>query len=403
LRYSNIPPSILSKIEYDILVNITMKVVCLGLDPKTLDPESVVAFRNRAYGEQVEHYTVVVPSVSTMTVKLSHKTTIFGIGAFHKGAQLFMMWRKLEALIREKMCDVITAQDMYFLGLLGLYAARRHHRGLEVQVLGIEKLTPLRKRIAVFVLKRASVVRALSERLKQRLIHEFGIPRDKIRVVTIYVDVRKLGLDVRTLQGSDARDFEVLTNEFRERYGTTFNFLTVCRLVPIKRIELQLSALRALVDEGAKVMLHIVGTGPDEVVLKNKVTELGLDRHVVFHGYKTGMALGLFYLECDCFLLTSDYEGWGMVIIEAATAGLPIIMTDVGCAGELIHHEVSGLVVAPGNSEALHDAMGRMVREPALREQLSVGATEAIQRLPSFEVVLQAYKAHWELADAHRL
>ena len=97
-------------------------------------------------------------------------------------------------------------------------------------------------------------------------------------------------------------------------------------------------------------MLHIVGSGPDEKKLKSYVARLGLEQHVVFHGYQSGYALGMFYRECDAFLLTSDYEGWGMVIIEAAAAGLPIIMTDVGCAGEIIIHGESGLVVPPGES-----------------------------------------------------
>lgn len=380
-----------------------MKVVCLGLDPKTLDPESVVAFRNRAYGRLVEHYSIVVPSPATVTVNLSDRTTVYGVGGMYKPIQLFRVYRNAMRLIRAKMCDVITSQDMYYLGLLGLYLSRKYHLGLEVQVLGIEKLTPLRKRIAIFVMKRASVVRALSERIKGRLIHEFGIPEEKIRVVTIYVDVKKLGLDVRTLEGQSAAEFENLSHDFRSKYGTYTNFLTVCRLVPIKRIELQLAALKAVVEEHANVMLHIVGSGPEETALKARVTELGLTDHVVFHGYQTGHALGMFYIECDCFLLTSDYEGWGMVIIEAATAGLPIIMTDVGCAGELIVDGENGLIVPPGDSYAIAEAMKRIVREPALREKLSVGGTGMIATLPQFEVVLEEYRKNWEYAGSHPL
>jgi len=313
------------------------------------------------------------------------------------------MYTRVQTLIAEKRCDVITSQDMYYLGLLGICFAKRHHKGLEVQVLGIEKLTWWRKRIAHFVLPRASVIRALSPRLRDRLINEFGVSPAQIVVVSIYVDVTKLGLEVRTLDNEDALGFIKAEQAFAATYGERFNFLSVSRLVPIKRIELQLEALSQLVPEFPAALLHIVGNGPEEEHLKEVVKVRKLTEHVVFHGYQSGYRLGLFYLECDCFLLTSDYEGWGMVIIEAMTAGLPIIMTDVGCAGELIVDGKSGLVVPPRDVPSLTTAMRRVLTDVALREQLAIGAIHALKQLPSFEQLLQEYRQNWELAFAKPL
>ena len=380
-----------------------MYVVSLALDPKVHDPESVVAFRARAYGEQVTHYSVVVPSPATVTTHLSQKTTVYGVGGRHKLTKLWRMYTRVQTLIAEKRCDVITSQDMYYLGLLGICFAKRHHKGLEVQVLGIEKLTWWRKRIAHFVLPRASVIRALSPRLRDRLINEFGVSPAQIVVVSIYVDVTKLGLEVRTLDNEDALGFIKAEQAFAATYGERFNFLSVSRLVPIKRIELQLEALAQLVPEFPAALLHIVGNGPEEEHLKEVVKVRKLTEHVVFHGYQSGYRLGLFYLECDCFLLTSDYEGWGMVIIEAMTAGLPIIMTDVGCAGELIVDGKSGLVVPPRDVPSLTTAMRRVLTDVALREQLAIGAIHALKQLPSFEQLLQEYRQNWELAFAKPL
>lgn len=377
-----------------------MHVLNLALDPKTLDPESVVAFRNRAYGATIGQYSIIVPSPATITVQLSDVTTAYGISGLHKLVQLFRMYLCAESLFRVRPYVVVTTQDMYFLGLLGMLLARRHHLGLEVQVLGIEKLTPLRRRVALFVLRHASVVRALSVRLKNRLMTEFGVPEEKIVVVPIYVDVQKLGLDVRTLGIEDTKRFEALSHTFRENYGTKFNFLTVSRLVPIKQIKMQLATLAKLVVSYPDVMLHIVGDGPDEMVLKEQVTTLGLEEHVILHGYQSGFTLGMFYLECDSFLLTSDYEGWGMVIVEALTAGLPVIMTDVGCAGELVFNEESGLIVTPGDVVALSMAMERMVRDSELRNRLSENALRTLAQLPHFEVILEQYKKNWERALA---
>ncbi len=380
-----------------------MYVVSLALDPKVHNPDSVVAFRAKAYGEIVSHYSVVVPSPATVTTRLSSKTTIYGVGGRNKLVKLWRMYARVQSLIQQQKCDVITSQDMYYLGLMGWWFAKRYHKGLEVQVLGIEKLTWWRKHIANFVLKRASVIRALSPRLRDRLITEFGIDSSRIKIVSIYVDVSKLGLSVRTLQHEDALRFAEAERNFVGQYGQHFNFLTVSRLVPIKRIELQLAAITELAKTVPNVLLHIVGDGPDEAMLKQRVTELGITSHVVFHGYQTGFHLGLFYLAGDCFLLTSDYEGWGMVIIEAATAGLPIIMTDVGCAGELIVDGVSGLVVPPGDAAAITKAMERIAGDALLRQQLSVGALKALEALPSFPQLLTEYRQNWELALAKPL
>jgi glycosyltransferase involved in cell wall biosynthesis len=369
-----------------------MHIVSIGLDPKTLDPESVVAFRNRAYGGIVDHYSVIVPTPATVTVQLSDRTTAYGVSGVNKAVQLWNIHKLTASLIRTGKCDVITTQDPYFLGLLGYFFAKRYHLGFEIQILGLEKLTPLRRLLARFVLKRASVVRALSDRLQDRLIREFGVPEEKINVVTIYVDVQKLGLDMRTLDDEALRTYEERVRNFKEKYDRCFNFLTVSRLVSIKNISMQLAAVERLAKEF-----------PEEERLKREVKERGIEAFAIFHGPKYGYELGMFYIECDCFLLTSDYEGWGMVITEAATAGIPVIMTDVGCAGDIIVDGVSGLVIPIRNTEVLITAMRRMITEPEQRNTLSIGATRALESLPSFEVILEQYRKNWQIALQHPL
>jgi len=151
------------------------------------------------------------------------------------------------------------------------------------------------------------------------------------------------------------------------------------------------------------VRLHIVGDGPEEESLKSKAKEIGVDEYVVFHGQKTGFELGLFYLECDCLILTSDYEGWGMVIVEAATAGMPSIMTDVGCAGEFLIDGESGIVIPTNDAEALKDAMVRIAGDARLREKLSLGTKKALASLETFDEILKQYKDNWEKALEHSL
>lgn len=380
-----------------------MNVVNISLDPKILDRDTPAAIRVREYGELVNTYTVVVPTPAKMTVKISDSATVFGINGTNKIVQLWNIYRKLSSLIKEGKCDVIASADMYYLGLVALFLARRHHVGLEINVLGIEKLTPLRHKIAKYVLRHASVIRALSHRLEGRLIKEFHIPKENINVISIFVPTDTLGLDPRSLDEIATQHLDSLRREFRETHGDSFNFLTVSRLVPIKRIELQLQAAAKLVEKGKSIKLHIVGMGPEEDRLRGMVQNLKISDHVIFYGRKTGYELGVFYFECDCFVLSSDYEGWGMVVVEAATAGLPVIMTDVGCAGEFLLDGEGGMVVPIGNSDALANAMESVTDNAELRERFSFGAKKALDSLESFDEILKQYKENWEIALKNKL
>lgn len=380
-----------------------MHVVNISLDPKIIDPESPAATRVKAYGELVDSYSVVTPTPVTTTEVLSDRATVYGISGSNKLFQLWHIYRKLESLIVAGKCDVIASADMYYLGFAALVLARRYHCGLEINVLGMEKLSWWRKWLATYVLHNASTVRALSQRLERRLKEEFDVPADLITVVPIYVPTDSLGFDVHTLNATERTAYETQQAQFKSKYGQTFNFLTVSRLVPIKNISLQLEALQQVVTAGHAVTLHIVGDGPERANLEREVRNRKLSDRVVFHGRQTGAALGSLYQNCDCFLLTSHYEGWGMVIVEAATAGLPVIMTDVGCAGEFLIDGEGGMVIPVGDAPALRTAMERMVTESGLRETYAHGVKKALTALPSFADVTAQYQQHWQHTFDHKL
>ncbi len=370
-----------------------MHVVSLSLDPHILNPESVVAQRNIRYGEVVSMFTILVPSASAKTVVLSQNVVVEGI-AGPRPLQFLRLYCRLVALVQAGRCDVISAQDTYFLALVGYLVARRFHKGLEVQVLGVEKLSPLRKRLAQAMMRRAGSIRILSKRLWTRMETEFGIVSDRMRLVPIYVDVSSLGFASATADPA----FEAATEAFKKTYAHHFNFLTVCRLVTVKNLPLMLRAFAGVVATHPEALLHIVGDGPLREELEATAATLGLRERVIFHGHQTGIELSARFKGADAFVLSSDSEGWGMVIVEAALAGLPIVMTDVGCAGEVIIDEVSGLVVPVGDEAALRAAMDRMCTDTSFRARAVQEAKKAVDALPSFEELLKDYKMSWQQA-----
>ena len=363
-----------------------MKILNLSLDKSILDKNSKAATRVVEYGNLADGYIVVIPDKDYKEIRLSEKVFVYGSGGGNKIFQLINVYRAAKKLLRRGEFDVITVQDQYYLALVGRILAKKFKIGLELQIHGFEKYFGLRKIIADFVVPRASAIRCVSQRLKRQLVRDFGVKEEKITVSPIHSELR------------------VMNNELRiKQKGEKFVFLTVGRLVAVKNIGLQIKAMAEVAKTHPNVELWIIGDGPEKLNLKSKIpaspagrSKLKLENNVKLLGWQNN--LEEFYSQADAFLLTSDYEGWGMVVIEAASYGLPVIMTDVGCAGELIENEKSGLIVPVNNQVKLEEAMTRIINDDNLRKSLAEGALLAIKNLPNKGETLSLYKQSWEKA-----
>jgi len=353
-----------------------MKILNISLDQNILDENSVVALRVREYGELVDKYDVVVCANKDVKIKLSDKVNVFGIRGKNKIVKLLNCYSSAEKILNKEKYDVITVQDQYYFGILGLKLARKFSIGLEIQVHGFEKYFGLRKIISKKVIKSANSIRVVSQRLKNQLVKDFGIREEKITVAPIYSDPRSKIQDLR-IKGE----------------GGKFVFLTVGRLVKVKKIEMQIRAISEVVKKYSNIELWIVGDGPLRKKLEVETHNYAFIR---FLGWQDD--LDYLYKKADVFLLTSDSEGWGLAAIEAASFGLPIIMTDVGCAGEVIKNEESGLVIPVGDQGSLEDAMVRLIIDEDFRIKIGKGALEAIKKLPPKEEIFQKYLESWNKA-----
>ena len=357
-----------------------MRILSLSLDTHVIKPESVVASRIRSYGEAVDLYTVIVPTEVSTKVVLSDKVQIYGVSGFTKLGTFFNVFFCARSLLRKHKYGVITTQDGYFLGVLGVLLSWLYDCGLEVQSHGIEKDTVVRRNLARFVYAQADVVKTVSTRLKNILTRRYKVSLDKIVVIPVFVDVSPLGL---SSSGQHTQP-KAKNDTFKNKYGQYINICSVSRLVPVKNIQLQLVVLKKLVHTYPHVHLHIVGDGVEKSSLLNIVHTLGLERYVTFHGRLLGTDLGALYNGCDIFVHTANSEGYGMVLIEALHAGLPIVTTDVGCVGEIIHNEKNALVVPLGDTEAFANSLETLIRDSKLRSALSTSGIASILKLQTF-------------------
>jgi glycosyltransferase involved in cell wall biosynthesis len=159
--------------------------------------------------------------------------------------------------------------------------------------------------------------------------------------------------------------------------------ITVCRLTGWKGVDGLIQALPELPDVG----LVIVGDGPLYADLVALARTLGVETRVRFVGTVPGEQVSAYLGACDIFVLNSTYEGLPHVVLEAASAGLPVIATAVGGTPEVLEGGANGQLIPAGDSHALKEAIlswiGRLPVKPCpLPERFSlqhmVQATEDV-------------------------
>ncbi|MDY0409425.1 glycosyltransferase [Paracerasibacillus soli] len=128
------------------------------------------------------------------------------------------------------------------------------------------------------------------------------------------------------------------------------NFITIGRLSPEKDHEKLLNAFSHIAADKNNIKLYIVGEGALEETIKNIISTLHLTNKVFLTGQLTNPYALL--NQCDCFILSSNYEGQAIVLLEALILGKPIITTDSpgprsvleGGYGLIVENSVTGLV-----------------------------------------------------------
>lgn len=269
------------------------------------------------------------------------------------------LWRQIPALvrlIRESGIDVVHTHASF----AGRLAACLAGVGLIVYTKHTLDPVPERKgmkRWLFGLLNRATcdAAIAVSRAVRENLIRE-GIPPERVEVIYNGVDAevfRRTGVVQREWPG-------------KHLVGV------VARLSPEKGHRFFLEAAKIVAAEMGDVTFLIVGTGPLEQELKEYVRESGIDERVVFAGHREDIPRILEQL--DVLVLPSLSEAHPLSLVEGMCMGLPCVATAVGGVTEVISDEENGLLVEPGNADALAGAILRLLREPALAARLGDAA-----------------------------
>ncbi|HST68366.1 MAG TPA: glycosyltransferase [Solirubrobacterales bacterium] len=160
----------------------------------------------------------------------------------------------------------------------------------------------------------------------------------------------------------------------------------VGRISPEKGIDVALRALARLCDEGLEVHLQIAGAGPKDHrrELEALAAELGIAGHVTFLGPLDVAGLKRFYAELHALVVPSVWEEpAGLVLVEGALAGVPLVASRVGGIPEIVRDPDEALLCPPGDPEALAAALRRTLTEP---EETAARAERANERAQAFRI-----------------
>ena len=333
-----------------------MNMLSIGTDRTILRPESPAAHRQIAYGTKFDELNIIICSLRREA--LSPQTLSVGVHAYPTASSSRWLYGlgALRIARRLPKPDVITAQDPFETGLIGLIISRFLKVPLHVQVhtdflapefVHHSLLNKVRVMLAGFVLPRAHRIRVVSERIRKSIDEHYHL-RSLITVLPIFVDIERL----RTARAG------TLGNTFM-RFKK--KILVVARLEAEKNVELALRSFAGAAPKDA--CLIILGDGSERRNLERLASKLGVESQVFFEGEQDALP---YYALADLVVVPSSYEGYGMVIVEALSAGKPVLSTDVGVAREagaiVASPEKFGVMLASWFEEGMR--VGKLMNYP---------------------------------------
>lgn len=296
-----------------------------------------------------------------------------------EGSHYVLPWQ-LARMIRRERYDVVHAHTwgvLYESALGGLLAKSpavvfTSHGNYPPPAHSLLRRIKRRARLVLEgrVLRRIDMTVPVSDAIK----HEISTREPTARIETIHN-----GIEVLPLVEPPGRPLR----------GNVFRLITVGRMAPVKNHALLLEAVAELRND-VQVQLDIVGDGSERAAMEKLAHSLGVAGQVRFLGFRNDVRAHL--AHADVFVITSDYEGISIAILEAMRAGLPVVATDVGGIRETVIDGETGIVVPPRARPELVTALRTLAKDTARRKGLGEAAYAYFKREFALEHMVTRYR-----------
>ena len=272
-------------------------------------------------------------------------------------------------------------------GFLSAFACQvpdRHYGFLPQPLATVSRRNVYRNRIAAAAMR---FIVAVSASLGLRFCRYNGVPVEKLRVIAY-------GADLRAIDRITADD--VTAQRRRLGFGGDDIVIgSVGRLVEQKDYPTQLRAFALAAERVPTLRMAIAGAGPLRGPLEQAAIDHGIADRVRFLGHLEDVPTLL--RSVDIFALSSVFEPFGVVLLEAQAAGLPAVAAAVNEIPDIVANDVTGLLVPPGDVAGMAALFVRLAHEPATRERLGRQARIAAQQR-TLEAVVKAYEDLYDAA-----
>lgn len=181
----------------------------------------------------------------------------------------------------------------------------------------------------------------------------------------------RIGVDTRRWERPASRPLPI------EPRGA-YRIVSVGRMHHNKAFDVLMQAARRLDDQGVPLEIRIIGDGSERDALEAMRTRLKLEGVVTFLGSMSEDQIIDELLDAHLFSAVSRHEPLGVVYMEAMALGVPTLGTTSGGVTEIITHEQNGILVEPGDPDALAKAILKLLRDPEMRKRFSTAARETI-------------------------
>lgn len=245
----------------------------------------------------------------------------------------------------------------------------------------------LKRALVKWSYHKASMVVALSEGVRKDLIDRYGVRPSRVQTIYNPVDVEH----IRTLSTEKKTVFPFLRNGTK----VSLNLIAIGRMVKQKGFDLLVRALSELQDR--TIHLTILGEGEERKNLLALVDKLGVEKQVSLPGFDCNPYAWL--RAADLFVLSSRWEGFGHVIVEAMACGTPVLATRCPSGpDEIINHGVDGLLCKPESVEDLKESIRVLSENAEMRKRLSVAAGLSANRFDARAIVPQYERLFTKIA-----
>jgi len=350
--------------------------------------------RNILYGQHVEKIFSITHSRKKMGLKrkkLSEAVEVFPTSSVNPIFFIFDAINVARTILVTEKIDLILTQDPFITGLVGYLLKRRYHYPLLIHFHGDfwQNKYWLREKwynflllfLSKFLVDGADGIKVVSSGIKDKLV-EAGVAKKKIRVIPTPVDLNKFVY----CNPEKVRNFR------EKHYPGRKTIINVGRDDPAKDYKTLYEAISLVYEDYKKLAFWQIGA---DVRLPEKIKG---DQNLILTSTDKieQEELTNYYHASDIYVSSSKHESFGKVLIEAMTAGLPVVATATTGSKEIIVDGENGFLVPIGDSQTLARKILYLLNNPAKAKQMGEAGRKMVKEKFSQQKIIEQIIKFWQ-------